>query len=169
MQAKESVSRAQAKIIFDRRNPKFRTMNYAAVARAAAVNEVAVQGNSGSLAERKQDVQKERPPAEGGLVEVVCMNPESGNTFSQLVNMTAEGQDEHNRDDRTCEDSAIVRADVREIYEQMAEGTVENDVTVENDGRQRYEREPGNAKKLTVKRDDERRARRVTEEDKELK
>ena len=58
MQAKERVSRAQAKIIFDRRNPKFRTMTSAAVAKAAAVNEGAVQGNSGSLAERKKDVQK---------------------------------------------------------------------------------------------------------------
>ena len=93
----------------------------------------------------------------------MCINPESGNTFTQLVNLTEGGQDERNRDDRTREDSAIVRAEVREIYEQMAEGAVEND-----DG-QRYERELGNAKKLTVKRDDERRARRVAEEDKEQK
>ena len=60
-------------------------MNYAAVARAAAVNEVAVQVNTGVLVERNKDVQKEPPPTEGRLVEVVCINPESGNTFAQLI------------------------------------------------------------------------------------
>ena len=50
-------------------------------------------------------------------VEVVCRSPNSGELFTAVVDLSAEAQLTANRDDCTSENSAIVRAEIRNIFE----------------------------------------------------
>ena len=84
VQAKERVSRAQAKVIFDKRNPTFRTMNYAAMAKANTQSDKEDgPQRSGSKANQRNDKEtQEQVVPKANFVEVVCVNPDSGDTYT---------------------------------------------------------------------------------------
>ena len=123
VQTKERVSRMQAKIIFDKNNSQFRIMNYAMVAK------VNTEGNKSTDRTSKSETQQQQQQvllqteevARQGEVEVVCMSPNSGHLYTQAINIASAAERSSELADRTGENSAIVRGEVREIYDQQSE------------------------------------------------
>ena len=67
--------------------------------------------------EEGQEGIKERSRVEE--VEVVCMSPNGGNVFTTTVNLSQREEREAQLEDRTSENSAIVRAEVRKVFEEQ--------------------------------------------------
>ena len=57
--------------------------------------------------------------------EVVCRSPTSGELFATVVNLTENSVQEVNLEGRTCENSAFVGEEVKEISGQQGEETAE--------------------------------------------
>ena len=82
-----------------------------------------------------------------GEVEVLCMSPNSDSLFTQTVNLSQGAEGLVSLEDRTSENSAIVRAEVREVYEEMTRPVAEIGESMENSNRERYESELNESKR----------------------
>ena len=149
VQSKQSISRGQARAIVDRKKPNFRNMNYATAVKANAgigegnlerVTSPTVSSGTGQEAKGEVVVAEE--------VEVVCMSPSSGTLFTRTVNLTAEAKGNVEVEDRTSKDSAIVRAEGREIFDEMTKEIPEKGTVEENDDREQYEAELEKARRM---------------------
>ena len=169
IQAKERVSRHQAKALLERRNPHFKATNYAEVARSNTINIASNTNNSSTNSSRERKIKRQSAslgderPARISEVEVVCRSPTSGELFTTMVNLPESAEQEVNLEGRTSENSAIVRAEVRKIFEQQGDKIAE-DAAMEED-RQIYEDELERATRRSreTKKIEERKERRKRE------
>ena len=76
-----------------------------------------------------------------GEVEVVCMSPNSGHLYTQIINIAGAAERSSELADRTSENSAIVRSEVREIYDQQSEEMSLREEKEENRDIEQYEKE----------------------------
>ena len=150
VQTKQRVSRFQAKAVVDRDKPNFKTRNYAG----------AVESNpdTNDQRERHRVVSPNTPnagsqvevnePSGAGEIEVVCMSLSSGPMFTTTVNLAKGEGKSVSLEDRISEDSAIVRANVRRVFEeQMKEGKQGDETMEENDDGEQYEDDVERARK----------------------
>ena len=141
VQARHRVSRNQAKAMVDRDQPNLRTKGCASAVKTAISGEgvrTDASQASGTAAARHAEIEE---------VEVVCMSLNSGKLFTETVNLSQGVDIMDGLKDRTSEDSAIIRAEVREIYEEMSRSTAENEEAIENNDRDQYETELNKTKK----------------------
>ena len=90
----------------------------------------------------------------------MCKSPTSGDLFTTVVNLPDSAEQEVNLEGRISENSAIVRAEVREVFEQQGDKIAED--TAREEDRQIYEDELERATRRTrwTKKIEERKKRR---------
>ena len=154
IQATERVSINQARAILDRRNPHFKKVSYADVIRNDMRNTIDISWTS-NRPESKREKSKpfeplrseEEQKSKGNEVEVVCRSPNSGELFTTVVDLSDSSQRAANREDCTSETSAIVRAEVKAIYESEYgdedAGAEEDRRTYESDVQRAVEKQRG--------------------------
>ena len=147
VQTKERVSRMQAKSIFDRNNPHFKTMSYAGAIKVGRESEGNTEASSNTAPQQQQHQRQEQQQHAGeevaieDEVEIVCMSPSSGQLFTQTINIAGAAQRSGDLGDRTSEDSAIVRSEVRAIYDQQTKEMSHREEQEENRDIEQYEME----------------------------
>ena len=150
VQTKQRVSRFQAKAVVDRDKPNFKTRNYACAVKATPGTSVQLERNRvvSQTTPNAAGQAKGNEPSGAEEVEVVCMSPSSGTMFTTTVNL-AKGEGRRvNLEDRTSENSAIVRAEVRRVFdEQMTEGKQGDETMEENEDKEQYEDDLERARK----------------------
>ena len=144
VQMRERVTRNQARIIFDRRNPTFRSMNFSEAVKQVGEN-IRKEGSSIADSKVEEARQQGKDKKEDRRTEVVCMSPTSGQLFTTRVHLGNETLSSSNWDEEDMsETSTVVREEVREIFQKERERQVIEES--END-REQYEKE---LKKATI-------------------
>ena len=177
IQAKERVPRNQTRAILERRSPRFKLNSYAAVAKSSTIT-IAIKITSNRSNNNTDNHTTPRSPnlgndEDGGTseVEVVCRSPTSGVLFTTVVNLPDKAEQEVNLENRTSENSAIIRAEVKEIFDQhenkATEETAIEDMQTYEEELERATRKSRETKKMEEKR--ERRNRDRAGSDKERK
>ena len=144
VQVRERVTRNQARIIFDRRNPTFRSMNFSEAVKQVGEN-IQKEGLPKADPKGEEARQQVKDKKEDRRTEVVCMSPGSGQLFTTRVHLGNETPSSSNWDDEdTSETSTDVREEVRAIFHKERERQVMEES--DND-REQYEKE---LKKATI-------------------
>ena len=107
----------QAKSIFDRNNPHFKTMSYAGAIKVNMGSERNAEASSSTAPQQLPHQRQEQHHAVE--VEVVCINPGIWQLFTQTINIAGAAQRSGDLGDRTSEVSAIVKSEVRAKYDQQ--------------------------------------------------
>ena len=110
-------------MIVNRNYPQVK-MNYAAIVQVNGA-----ESNGAGTSQGREPHESQRPRLERSApeqVEVVCMSADSGRLFTQTVELKEESHASDERDDRTSK-NALVRSEVREIYDQQTRENEQED------------------------------------------
>lgn len=142
VQSKERVTRQQAVLIFEQRNPQYKTMNYSEAVKGRVTNERT--RHVGTEADGEVVVTSEEAKRQDNRTEVVCMSPGSGELYTTKVNLAGDTPGRSWEDEGTSETNDMIREEVRAIFEESEKHPrAETDI---NEDVEQYERELKKAK-----------------------
>ena len=136
VQAKEKVTRNQAKAIFDRRNPAYKTMNYS----RAAQQSQAVKPQQLKHQEAEKETQNV-PQIQ--KTEIVCMSPQSGTLFTTTVEIPDNIANNSNKKKQQIVDTIDISSNSNHNT------TIEMEDEVGNEDRESFQRELQAAKRAS--------------------